>query len=152
MTSNSPPLAGGLKVAIEEDDAVSADGCNLAKTVAVIGPPASGKGTQCQRLAAESGFVHISLGDTFRAAVQAGTELGRTVQPFLERGQFVPDEMVIRFLEDRLSQPDAVRAAGCLVDGFPRTPEQAAMVMHPSCKVKFDRMIVLDVPVDVLPA
>ena len=62
------------------------------KVVVVAGPPCSGKGTQCKRLAAKLGMVHVSTGDVFRDAVARGTELGRAAQGYMERGRFVPDE------------------------------------------------------------
>lgn len=88
-----------------------------------IGPQGSGKGTQAKRVAASEGIPHISTGDMFRAAIAAGTELGRRLAPILESGALVPDELTISIIEERLAQPDAQR--GFVLDGFPRTMAQA---------------------------
>ena len=93
-------------------------------------------------LAAELGLVHLSTGDIFRDAVARRTELGLQAKPFIEKGLFVPDEMVVAFIKSRLAQPD-VQAMGCLLDGFPRTAEQAA---HLTAEVRVDRFILLQVP------
>jgi adenylate kinase len=89
----------------------------------VLGPQGAGKGTQANRIAAEFEIPHISTGDMFRAAIDAGTELGRTVEPLLAHGVLVPDEVTIALIRDRLSQDDAQR--GFVLDGFPRNIAQA---------------------------
>ena len=89
----------------------------------VLGPQGAGKGTQANRIAAEFEIPHISTGDMFRAAIDAGTELGRTVAPLLANGVLVPDEVTIALIRDRLSQDDAQR--GFVLDGFPRNLAQA---------------------------
>ena len=94
------------------------------RVIIVAGPPASGKGTQCKILADKLGMIHVSTGDVFRDAVTQSTELGLQAKQYLDAGSFVPDEMVTAFVKTRLQQPD-VRAHGCLLDGFPRTPAQA---------------------------
>lgn len=88
-----------------------------------IGPQGSGKGTQAKRVAASEGIPHISTGDMFRAAIAEQTPLGRQVQPILESGALVPDELTIALIEERLGQPDT--AKGFVLDGFPRTMAQA---------------------------
>lgn len=89
----------------------------------LIGPPGSGKGTQAVRLAAHFGAVHISAGDALRAEIVAGSELGRRAQEFLSRGDLVPDELVVELLWQRIVE--AARDGGYVLDGFPRTVEQA---------------------------
>jgi adenylate kinase len=89
----------------------------------LLGPPGSGKGTQAELLAPALGIPHVSTGECLRAEVAAATELGREVEPLLAAGHLVPDELIERVLERRLAAPDAAR--GALLDGFPRTVEQA---------------------------
>lgn len=91
--------------------------------ILILGPQGSGKGTQAKRVASEYGFAHIATGDILREAVADGTELGRRVQPILEAGELVPDELMIELIRDRLDEPDA--AQGFVLDGFPRTLVQA---------------------------
>jgi adenylate kinase len=89
----------------------------------VLGPQGAGKGTQAQRIAAEFGIPHISTGDMFRAAIADGSQLGRQVEPILDRGELVPDVLTIELIAHRLAAPDA--ADGFVLDGFPRNLEQA---------------------------
>lgn len=89
----------------------------------ILGKQGSGKGTQCDRLAARFGLPHVSTGDILRAAVKAGSDLGRRVQSVLEAGELVSDELVIELVRERFAEPDA--RAGVLLDGFPRTLAQA---------------------------
>jgi adenylate kinase len=91
--------------------------------VMLMGPPGSGKGTQAVRLAERYSVPHISTGDTLRAAVKAGTPLGRQVAETLATGGLVGDELITDLVRERLREPDA--AAGCILDGFPRTAAQA---------------------------
>ncbi len=88
-----------------------------------LGPPGAGKGTQAKRVAKQCGIPHLSTGDMFREAVSRGTELGRQVRPIMERGELVPDELVMQMVEERLSWPDC--QGGFVFDGFPRTLPQA---------------------------
>lgn len=88
-----------------------------------LGPPGAGKGTQAKRVATQCGIPHLSTGDMFREAVSRGTDLGRHVQPIMERGELVPDDLVMRMVEERLSRPDC--EGGFVFDGFPRTLPQA---------------------------
>lgn len=90
----------------------------------LLGPPGAGKGTQCKRLSASYGIPQISTGDMLREAVAAGTPLGEVAHKRISSGEFVPDEVMIALVEERLAQPDC--AFGCLLDGFPRTLAQAA--------------------------
>ncbi len=89
----------------------------------VIGPQGSGKGTQAARLSDAHAIPHVSTGEMFRAAIAAGTELGRRVEPILAAGQLVPDDLTVDLIRERLAEPDAER--GFVLDGFPRTLAQA---------------------------
>jgi adenylate kinase len=89
----------------------------------VLGPQGAGKGTQAARIAAEHGIPHISTGDIFRAAIAQATPLGLQVQPILESGRLVPDEITVALIRERLGQGDA--ADGFVLDGFPRNLAQA---------------------------
>jgi adenylate kinase len=91
--------------------------------VVIFGPPGSGKGTQATRIAAHYGAVHISTGDTLRAEVSAGSELGLRVQSYLNSGNLVPDDLIVELLWGRIAA--AAEAGGYVLDGFPRTVGQA---------------------------
>jgi adenylate kinase len=91
--------------------------------VILFGAPGAGKGTQAAILAEKTGLAHITTGELFREAIRQGTELGKQAKPYYDRGQLVPDHLTIAMLLERLSQGDCAR--GCLLDGFPRTLEQA---------------------------
>lgn len=88
-----------------------------------FGPPGAGKGTQAQLLSAEYGIPHISTGDILRAAVKDQTPLGQQAQAYMDRGDLVPDELILDLIRDRLDSPDAQK--GWILDGFPRTVIQA---------------------------
>jgi adenylate kinase len=94
-----------------------------ARRLLLLGPPGAGKGTQAARLVGRLGIPQISTGDMLRAAVSAGSALGRKAKAYMERGDLVPDELVIGAARERLARPDTVR--GFILDGFPRTAEQA---------------------------
>ncbi len=91
--------------------------------IILLGPPGAGKGTQARILMDRMGLVQLSTGDLLRAAVAAGTEVGRKAKALMEAGQLVPDEIVIGIVSDRLDEPDV--KAGLIFDGFPRTVAQA---------------------------
>ncbi len=88
-----------------------------------LGPPGAGKGTQARLLQQREGIPQISTGDMLRAAMAAGTPLGRQAKAYVDRGALVPDDVMVSLIEDRLAQPDARR--GFVLDGFPRTVAQA---------------------------
>jgi adenylate kinase len=92
--------------------------------VMLMGPPGSGKGTQAVRIAERFSVPHISTGDTLRAAVKAGSPLGRQVAETLASGGLVGDALITDLVRERLAAPDA--AGGCILDGYPRTAAQAA--------------------------
>jgi len=92
--------------------------------VILFGAPGVGKGTQAAILAEKTGLVHITTGELFREAIRQETELGKQAKVYYDRGQLVPDHLTIAMLLERLSQGDC--AGGCILDGFPRTLEQAA--------------------------
>jgi adenylate kinase len=89
----------------------------------VLGPQGSGKGTQASRLSENHGIPHVSTGEMFRAAIAAGSDLGRRVEPILAAGELVPDDLTVELIRERLSEPDAER--GFVLDGFPRNLAQA---------------------------
>ena len=89
----------------------------------LLGPPGAGKGTQAQVLSKDLNLPHVSTGDMLREALKASTELGLKAKTYMEKGALVPDEIVIALVSERLSKSDAKK--GFILDGFPRTPEQA---------------------------
>jgi adenylate kinase len=91
--------------------------------IVIIGPPGAGKGTQAKLLAKLSGAPHISTGDMLREAIAAGTPLGEQAREYMDRGQLLPDDIMIGIVEQRLRAPDTAR--GFILDGFPRTVAQA---------------------------
>ncbi len=116
----------------------------------LFGPPGAGKGTQAARLVARHGFAHISTGDMLRAAVAAGSELGRQVKAIMDRGELVPDELILALVRERLQQPDCAR--GVILDGFPRTLAQAEALDRLLAELgrRIDAVIALEVPDEVL--
>ncbi len=94
-----------------------------ARRMLLLGPPGAGKGTQALRVVAKLGIPQISTGNMLRGAVAAGTDVGRQARAYMDRGELVPDAVVIEVAEERLSQADA--ESGFVLDGFPRTSAQA---------------------------
>jgi adenylate kinase len=112
----------------------------------LFGPPGVGKGTQAKLLAEEFGVPHISTGDMLRAAVAAGTELGRKAKAIIDAGQLVPDDIMIGIVRDVLSSPQA--RAGFILDGFPRTIAQAKALSKIFAELKFTDYKVVNFEVD----
>lgn len=111
-----------------------------------IGPPGAGKGTQCARITDTLQIPHVSTGDMFRAAVKQGTPMGQKAQAFMDKGQLVPDEVVIGMVRERLGASDV--ANGFLLDGFPRTVPQAEALRDTLADMglALDAVILLEVP------
>jgi adenylate kinase len=91
--------------------------------IILLGPPGAGKGTQAATLVERTKLAHVSTGDLFRAALREGTPLGQQAKGYMDKGELVPDEVVINMVMERIEQPDC--DAGVMFDGFPRTLEQA---------------------------
>jgi adenylate kinase len=115
--------------------------------IIIAGAPASGKGTQCEKIVEAFGVAHISTGDLLRAAVAAGSELGKQAHKYMDVGDLVPDDVVIGLVKERLKEPDCMEK-GWLLDGFPRTRPQALALQ--SSGVLADKFIYLDVPDDTV--
>jgi adenylate kinase len=118
--------------------------------IILLGAPGAGKGTVAKRLTAIDGSVQISTGDILRGAVQAGTALGKEAQGYMDRGDLVPDALIMGIMEERLRQDDCKK--GFLLDGFPRTIPQAEAlkVLLDKLKIRLDMVVNLDVPRDVI--
>lgn len=118
--------------------------------VVLLGAPGAGKGTQAPVLAKHLGVPVLASGDLLRAAVTAGTPLGREADRYMSRGQLVPDETIVRVFLDRLKEPDAV--AGAVLDGFPRTRVQAEALDRALAAAgrRVDRTLFIDVATEDL--
>ncbi len=118
--------------------------------VILLGPPGVGKGTQGKILCEAQGFRHVATGDLLRAARREGTELGKQAQAYMDRGELVPDEVIIGMVEELLASlsPDA----GVVFDGFPRTVPQAEALGEVLARLhrQVDRVLLLTAPDDVL--
>jgi adenylate kinase len=112
----------------------------------LLGPPGAGKGTQALRLVAKYGIVQLSTGDMLRAAVKAGTPVGRQVQEIMARGALCPDELVVGIIGQRIEEPDARN--GFILDGFPRTVPQAEALDAILGKKGLDLDAVIELQVD----
>lgn len=116
----------------------------------LFGGPGSGKGTQAAILTTLLRIPHISTGDILRAERAAGTPLGQQAQSYMDRGELVPDQVIVDMVANRLQQPDT--ASGWLLDGFPRNVAQAAVFeeMLKSIHQDYDYLLFLDVPAAIL--
>jgi adenylate kinase len=112
----------------------------------LLGPPGAGKGTQAKLIARRLGVPHVSTGDMFRDAVSRDTPTGHLAKPIMERGELVPDPIVLKMVEERLAQPDT--AKGFVFDGFPRTLPQSEQLDGILAKLGFGKPIVVDIRVD----
>ncbi|MCJ7750970.1 MAG: adenylate kinase [Armatimonadetes bacterium] len=114
--------------------------------IVLLGPPGSGKGTQASALQKRRGIPHIASGDILRANVRDDTELGRQARPYMDRGDLVPDALILDMMAERLSQPDA--SDGYILDGFPRTVAQAEALQQRLEQIdrQLDAVIYLRVP------
>ena len=117
----------------------------LDRALIFLGPPGAGKGTQAKQIAQSCGVPHLSTGDMFRDAVKRDTELGRRVKPIMDRGNLVPDDLVMKLVEERLSRPDC--AHGFVFDGFPRTIAQASQLDAILVRRGFGKPLVIDLVV-----
>ncbi|MCE2510663.1 MAG: adenylate kinase [Alphaproteobacteria bacterium] len=111
----------------------------------LLGPPGAGKGTQAARIQEAHGLVHLSTGDMLRAAIASGSDLGNQVKEIVESGALVPDDIIIRMIEERIAAPDC--AKGFILDGFPRTVRQAEALdsMLEKKSLKIDHVVELKV-------
>lgn len=116
----------------------------------LVGPPGAGKGTQAARLIDSYAIPHISTGDMLRAAVKAGTELGKRADGHMKRGELVPDELVIALVLERIQADDCRN--GFMLDGFPRTTPQAEAldVAMQAAGIELDAVVLIEVPDDLL--
>jgi len=116
------------------------------KNLILVGAPGSGKGTQAKRLVERFGVPQVSTGDILRAAVRDGTELGKKAKGFMDKGQLVPDGLIIDLIHERLAQADA--QAGFVLDGFPRTVPQAEALdaLLEKTGRPLQRVVAIDVP------
>jgi len=114
----------------------------------LLGPPGAGKGTQAERLQEDFPLAYVATGDILRQAVKDGTDLGKQAKEYMDRGDLVPDEVIIGVILDRLSQQDT--SDGFLLDGFPRTDAQAGALDEALKKVdrRLTAALLIDVPED----
>jgi adenylate kinase len=114
----------------------------------LLGPPGAGKGTQAERLQEDFPLAYVATGDILRAAVKEGTELGTEAKAYMDRGELVPDDVIIGVILDRLAESDT--ADGFLLDGFPRTAKQAQALDEALSHVdrRLSAALLIDVPED----
>lgn len=125
----------------------------MKKELIMVGPPASGKGTQTKKLVAETGLKHVDTGSMLREAVAAKTEAGVIAKEYMDKGQLVPVEIVGRIIKERLSKEDC--KDGFILDGFPRSLEQAGILDNILAELDKDKevdlkVVYFDMPIDNL--
>ncbi|PRW20668.1 adenylate kinase [Chlorella sorokiniana] len=113
----------------------------------IAGAPAAGKGTQCAKIVEKYGLVHISVGDLLRAEVAAGTPAGKKAKSFMDNGDLVPNEVVVEMVKNKLGE-DAVQQNGWLLDGYPRSGEQAEAIEKEG--IRPDVFLLINVPDELL--
>lgn len=120
----------------------------MRQMIIMLGAPGSGKGTQARMVFEKYGYPQISTGDILRQAVRAGTDMGRRAKTAMDAGELVADAVVIGIIEERLQEPDC--RDGCILDGFPRTVEQAEALEHLTAAEFKLRVLYFDVPLEDL--
>jgi adenylate kinase len=118
----------------------------LNRALIFLGPPGAGKGTQAKLVAQYYGVPHLSTGDMLRDQIRRGTEQGRLAKPIMERGELVPDNIVLGMVEERIQEPDCVH--GLILDGFPRTVPQAEGLDRILQRLQFGYPLVFYIAVD----
>lgn len=126
---------------------IASTGNSRPLRIMISGAPASGKGTQCELITGKYGLVHIAAGDLLRAEIASGSENGKRAQEYMDKGQLVPDEIVVMMVKDRLLQPDS-QEKGWLLDGYPRSLSQAVALKDFGFRP--DLFILLEVPEELL--
>jgi len=118
----------------------------MAKYIVLLGPPGAGKGTQATVVARKLNIAHISSGNLFRENIDNRTELGLKAQQFIDSGKLVPDDLTIAMIKERISRPDC--REGAVLDGFPRTVEQAKALdaLLNENQQKIDKVVFINVP------
>ena len=124
---------------------------NTAIRLVIFGRQGAGKGTQCNRIVENYGVIHLSTGDMFRAARDQGTEVGKKVAPIMASGGLVSDELTNAIVEERLASAD-VRQSGFVLDGYPRTPNQAEALLEMLGSDRLHAVINLEVPLEEVTA
>jgi len=112
----------------------------------LLGPPGAGKGTQAQRLVTKHSIAHFSTGDMLRAAISAGAPVGNRAKTIMDRGDLVPDDVIIEIIAERLGRPEA--AKGFVLDGFPRTVAQAEALSDLLAKRGINLDLAIEIAVD----
>lgn len=116
----------------------------------LLGPPGVGKGTQASAIVEKYNIPHISTGDIFRANIKEGTDLGKKAKEYMDKGHLVPDDIVVSIVKDRLSKEDCKK--GFLLDGFPRTINQAEILDKELTEmgIKLDKVVNIDADKEIL--